>query len=257
MERADPWARLLAAAGAAGAGVALVYVIGGASLSIRYDGFGLPGNQAAAQTPREMLLAAGLRTLVVWTLVGAALVLALVRVPDAMPPAVTRRLRKRRGQTAAAVVAVVLLLVLRVWWPLAAFAAVLMIVLVTVRWRQRPVARALVGVAAVALVAVAYEADRLTYVVERTCVTRAVTGDPVPTAPVCGTLVAQLDRGFYLGVPLPARGEERTEPQALVYIPADRVQEAVSSKQQVSVTTSQAEARRERLLSRLFGLRVR
>jgi hypothetical protein len=35
------------------------------------------------------------------------------------------------------------------------------------------------------------------------------------------------------------------------------VQEAVSSKQQVSVTTSQAEARRERLLSRLFGLRVR
>jgi hypothetical protein len=257
VERADPWERALTVAGAAGGGVALVYVIGGTSLSMRYAGLGLPGNQAAAQTPREILLAAGLRTLVVWTLVGAALVLSLVRVPDATPPAVTRRLRRPRGPAAVAVVALVLLLVLKVWWPLAAFAALVMIMLVTVRWRKRHVARALVGVAAVTLVAVAYEADRLTYVVERTCVTRAVPGDPVPGAPVCGTLVAQLDRGFYLGVPLPPRGEQRTEPQALVYVPADQVQEAVSSKQQVSVTTSQAEARRERLLSRLFGLRVR
>jgi hypothetical protein len=257
VERADPWARLLAVAGAAGAGVALVYVIGGASLSIRYDGFGLPGNQSAAQTPREMLLAAGLRTLVVWTLVGVALVLSLMRVPDATPPALARRLRRRRGPAAAAAVAVGLLLVLEVWWPLAAFAALVVIVLVTVRWRERILARALAGVAAVTLVTVAYEADRLTYVVERTCVTRAVAGDPVPGAPVCGTLVAQLDRGFYLGVPLPAPDEERTRPQALVYIPADRVQEAVSSKQQVSVTTSQARARRERLVSRLFNLRVR
>jgi hypothetical protein len=257
VERGDPWSRVIAVAGAAG-GVALLYVIGGASLSIRYDGLGLPGNQAAAQTPREMLLAAGLRTLVVWTLVGAALVLSLVRVPDVTPPAVTRRLRKRRGPAAAAAVAVVLLLVLKVWWPLAAFAALVMIVIVTVRWRERTLARALVGVAAVTLVTVAYEADRLTYVVERTCVTPAVYGDPVPGAtPVCGTLVAQLDRGFYLGVPLPARGEERTQPQALVFVPADRVQQAVSSKQQVSVTTSQAEARRERLLSRLFDIRVR
>jgi hypothetical protein len=248
---------LLAAAGAAGAGVALVYVIGGASLSIRYDGFGLPGNQAAAQTPREMLLAAGLRTLVVWTLVGLALVLSLMRVPDATPPALARRLRRRRGPFAAAAVALVLLLVLEVWWPLAAFAALVVIVLVAVRWRERTLARALAGVAAVTLVTVAYEADRLTYVVERTCVTRAAVGDAVPRAPVCGTLVAQLDRGFYLGVPLPARGEERTRPQALVFVPADRVQEAVSSKQQVSVTTSQARARRKRLVSRLFNLRVR
>ena len=257
MERADPWERALAVAGAAGAGIALVYVIGGTSLSMRYAGLGLPGNQAAGQTPREILLAAGLRTLVVWTLVGAVLVLSLVRLPDAMPPTVTRRLRKRRGLIAAAVVAVVLLLVLKVWWPLAAFAALVMIMLAAVRWRQRPVARALVGVAAVTLVAVAYEADRLTYLAERTCVTRAVAGDPVPGAPVCGTLVAQLDRGFYLGVPFPPPGEQHTQPQSLVFIPADRVQEAVTSKLQVSVTTSEADARREQLLSRLFGLRPR
>ena len=253
MERADFWARVL---GAVGAGAALVYVIGGTSLSMRYAGLGLPGNQAAAQTPREILLAAGLRTLVVWTLVGAALVLALVRVPDHTPPAIARRLRRRRGPVAAAVVALVLLLVLRVWWPLAAFAAVVAIVLVTVRWGDRSFARAVVGVAAVTLVAVAYEADRLTYIVERTCVTRAVAGDPVPGAPVCGTHVAQLDRGFYLGVSLPPPGAH-TAPQELVFIPADRVQEAVSRKQQVMVTTNEAEARREPLLSRLFNLRVR
>jgi hypothetical protein len=256
VERPDPWARVLAFAGAAGAAVALIYVIGGASLSIRYDGFGLPGNQSAAQTPREVLLAAGLRTLVVWTLVGAALVLALVRVPDAAPPALTRRLRRRRGPAAVAVVAVVLLLVLRVWWPLAALAALVVIVFVTVRWKERPLARALAGVAAVSLVTVAYEADRLTYMVERTCVTRAVADDPVPGAPVCGTLVAQVDRGFYLGVPLPDPGEH-TEPQALVFVPADRVSEATSRKQEVMVTTSHADGRRERLVSRLFGLRVR
>jgi hypothetical protein len=262
VERADPWARLLAAAGAAGAGAALVYVIGGASLSMRYDGFGLPGNQAAAQTPRELLLAAGLRTLVVWTLVGVALVLSLVRVPDATPPALARRLHRRRGPLAAAAVALVLLVVLDVWWPLAAFAALVVIVLVTVRWKGRPLARAVAGVAAVTLVAVAYEADRLTYVVERTCVTRALPAGsaepsgPALDGPVCGTLVGQQERGFYLGVPLPGPGEH-TPPQELVFVPADRVQQAVSRKQEVRVTTSKAEARREQLLSRLFNLRVR
>ena len=97
MERGDPWARLIAAAGAVGAAVALVYVIGGASLSLRYEGFGLPGHQAAAQTPREVLLAAGLRTLAVWTLVGAVLVLSLRRLPDATERALAGWLRRPAG----------------------------------------------------------------------------------------------------------------------------------------------------------------
>lgn len=63
--------------------------------------------------------------------------------------------------------ALVLLLVLRVWWPLAAYAALLAIVLASVRWREHQLPRLLASVAAVALVGVAYEADRLSYWLRR------------------------------------------------------------------------------------------
>jgi hypothetical protein len=234
-----------------GAIVALVYVIGGASLALRYDGFGLPGHQAAAQTPREVLLAAGLRTLAVWAVISVAMVALLGRLPMATKRALARRLRRPAGMLAAAAVALALLLLLRVWWPLAAYAAVLVVVLSSVHWWDRPLARLLATVAAVAVVGVAYEADRLSYVVERSCVTLAQ-----ESGRVCGTLVGHQDRGFYLGVPVAAAGAH-SPPQELVFIPAERVREAESDNQLLRVTTERADTRRARLPSRLWNLRVR
>lgn len=239
-----------------------MYVIGGASLSIRYDGFGLPGNQAAAQSPREVLLAAGLRTLVVWTLVGIAFVLLLRRLPEATPRALSRGLGRPVGVLSAAAVALALLLVLRVWWPIAAYAALLVIVLVSVRRKDDRLTRLFASVAVVVLVAVAYEADRLTYGVERTCVTPARESQSTEAAestidsPICGTLVGHQERGFYLGVPIAAPGRN-SAPQELAFVPADRVLHATSRKQLLRVTRTYAERRRERLISRLWNLRVR
>ena len=246
----DPWGRAVAAAGAVGAFVALLYVIGGAALSIRYQGFELPGNVAAVQTPREVLLAAGLRTLGIWALVGVVLVLALRRLPEDRGRAMADWLRTRAGIFAAVAVALAFMLVLRVWWPLAAYAALLWIVVTSVVWRERRVARWLAAVGAVAVVAVAYEADRLSYYVERTCVR------PASGRELCGTLVGQHDRGFYLGVPI-GEAEEHAPPQELVFLPADQVEGASSAKLLVRVTSATAENRRERLLWRLGNLRVR
>jgi hypothetical protein len=271
VERNDPWARVVAAAGAIGAGVALVYVIGGMSLSLRYEGFGLPGQQAAALTPREVLLAAGLRTLVLWAAIGVALILALRALPDGAVQTVARRLRTRWGLLAVAALAVALLLVLKVWWPLAALGALLAIVLASVHWRSHPVRRVLVSALSIGLVAISYEADRISYLVEWTCVRAATTSaasgaDAAAAASahqngarrVCGTLIGQQDRGFYLGVPGTAdRSEQGAGPYRLVFIPATVVEEAYSDKRLARVIPSSAEARREPLRSRLSDIRVR
>ena len=246
MERDDLWSRVIVAAGAIGGTVALVYVIGGAALSLRYDGFGLPGQQAAAYTPRETLLAAGLRTLVVWAALGIALILALRALPDASVRAVAAWLRTPVGVITVAVIVVALVLLLNVWWPLVALGAVIAIVLASVYWESRPARRLLVSALSVSLVAVAYEADRISYLVEWTCV------DLAPKRHLCGSLIGQQDRGFYLGVPTEAAG-----PYRLTFIPATRVDAANSHKELARVIPSRAEARRETLISRITDVHVR
>ena len=57
----SPWAAVVNAAGAAGAAIASVYAIGSIVTSLRYEGFGLGGQEAVAVTPREVLLFAGTR----------------------------------------------------------------------------------------------------------------------------------------------------------------------------------------------------
>lgn len=79
---------------------------------------------------------------------------------------------------------------------------------------------------------------------------------PTVDSRTCGTLVGQQERGFYLGVPVAAPGEH-TRPQGLVFVPADQVRQATSHKQRVLVTRIHAEARRKRLISRLWNIRVR
>jgi hypothetical protein len=267
VERSDAWARIIAAAGAVGAAIALVYVIGGASLSLRYDGFGLPGQQAAALTPREVLLAAGLRTLVVWAGLGFLLVLVVRAFPDAVR-AIVERLRRPSGVAAVVVVVLAMLLLLNVWWPLVAFIAVLTIILASAYWESRPVRRILVSTISIALVAVAYEADRISYQLEWTCVSRSTdqrgSGIARQSAAaeagrrLCGILIGQQDRGFYLGVPSGVdQTTQETLPYRLVFIPATLVQGAASRKELAQVITSHAEARRESLLSRLSDVRVR
>jgi hypothetical protein len=270
VERDDLWARVIAAAGAIGAAVALVYVIGGASLSLRYEGFGLPGQQAAALTPRETLLAAGLRTLAVWAALGVALVVAIRSLPDGTVRAVAGRLRKPSGLLAVAALALALLLLLNVLWPLAAVGALVAIVLASVYWGSRPVRRILVTTLSIGLVAVAYEADRLSYYVESTCVGVARAAGPsghdagsrgsdlLPGRRICGILIGQQDRGFYLGVPPKARqATEDARPFRLAFIPEARVEEAYSRRQLARVIPSRAEVRRESLLTRLWNIRVR
>lgn len=242
MESQDPLSRLGAVAGAVVGGAGFIYIVGALSLSLRYAAFGLPGQQAAALTPREVLLAAGLRTLVIWVAIGAGIVLALTVHDRWLAERITELVRRRWAQVALAVLALALLF-LRVWWPLALLIGVLVATYATVTWDGPSLKRVLVTVLALGLVTVAYEADRISYYVEWTCV---AVKDPVGES--CGVLVGQQDRGFYLGVP---DGGE------LLFAPAARVVHASSTRRLARATQPARDDRRETLVSRLVGVRVR
>jgi hypothetical protein len=230
------------AAGAVGA-VGLVYVVGGLSLSLRYDGLGLPGQESAAVTPREMLLAAGLRTMVIWGILGFAVALALAAGGKRVARAIDPRRRRPVGATAVAALALGLLFV-HVVWPLVTLVAVLFTTYATVHWE----AWRRLGVTALAVgaVAVAYEADRITYQVESTCVNLKE-----PVGRPCGVLVGQQDRGFYLGV------SEGSATKGLLFVPTSRVSSASSHKKLEDVTVNHGHSRRETIVSRVGNIDIR
>jgi hypothetical protein len=245
VERNSPWTTLLNALGAVGAAVGIVYVIGGVVLSLRYEGFGLSGQQGVALASRELLFFYGGRSLVIWALLGGLLVFVLWQLPERTVKPVAERVRTPLGVGVTVVVVVALMPVLHVWWPLAAIVAVVVILMAVTYWRSRPVALFLMSAAAIALVAVAYEADRLKYVVDEACVVLA-DGD----GRACGLLIGQNDRGTYLGRP-------SGESYRLLFIPAERVLEASSEKRGAHVTPDRAEARRESPAGRVLGLEIR
>lgn len=263
MDRSSPWTALLSAAGAAGAAIGLVYGIGGVVLSLRYDGFGLTGQQAVAYASREVLLFHGARSLFIWALLGAALVLSLRPLADDTRRAIEDRLRTRWGLIGIAALAVGLFLVLRVWWPLAGLGAVLAILLAEARWPDRPLARFLASASAVALVAVAYEADRITYQLDWTCVDVAADAEGGRASErSCGILIGQTDRGYYIGQPQSSSSlsDAPFEPDSryrLVFIPADRVTGSYAEKQKARVIRDNADSRREWLPSRLGDIEIR
>ena len=263
MDRSSPSATLLSAAGAAGAAIGLVYGIGGVVLSLRYDGFGVTGQQAVAYTPREVLLFHGARSLLIWALLGAALVLSLRALADDAPKAIEARLRTRWILVGVGALALGLFLVLRVWWPLAAPAAVLAILVAEAHWPDRPLARFLASASAVALVAVAYEADRITYQLDWTCVDVATDADASRASErSCGILIGQTDRGYYIGQPESSSSltEAPFEPGTryrLVFIPADGVAGSYAEKQKARVIRDIADSRRKWLPSRLGDIEVR
>jgi hypothetical protein len=238
----DPLSRLGAVAGAVLGGVGFIYVVGALSLSLRYAAFGLPGQQAAAMTPREVLLAAGLRTLVIWVAIGAAIVLALTARDRWLASRIRELVRRRWVQVSLMAIAIALLF-MRVLWPLAVLVAVLVATYATVSWDGLSVKRVLVTVLALGLVTVAYEADRISYYLEWTCV---MTREPAGES--CGVLVGQQDRGFYLGVPEGGR---------LLFVPAGRVASASSRRQLARAAQPARGDRREPIVSRLVDLRVR
>jgi hypothetical protein len=222
----------------------------------RYDGFGISA-QAVTVTPREQLLVRGGVALVVWTILGLVLagVLWMIGRPGSTAESASAQADKQRvggGSRAGGVVAsglvlaiavlVLLLMFLRVWWPLFALMAS-MVVLVAIRWEAGIARRFLVCALAVGMVAIAYEAGRLTFVVERTCVQVSK-----PQGRTCGILIGQTDRGMYLGK-IMRRGHE----SALVFIPARRVRSARTTKLATTVTPNAADTRRKQLLSRVIG----
>jgi hypothetical protein len=245
MAPSDPLGRLTSAAGAVVGAVGFVYLVGALSLSLRYEGFGLPGQHAAAVTPREVLLAAGLRTLVIWVALGLAIALSLTVREGWLAGVIQQRLMTSWGRVAVVALAIALLFV-RVLWPLAVLVGVLATTYATVTWAPASARRVLVTTLAIGLVTVADEADRLSYYVEATCV-----DEREPAGRSCGLLVGQQDRGFYLGV------TERSGAASVLFVPASRVASASSRKQLSRVNERAGRDRRKRIVSRVTDLRVR
>jgi hypothetical protein len=260
VDRDNPWATLINAAGAAGAVVVLLYAIGGLVLSMRFAGFGLNGQEAAALVPREVLLFAGARSLALWALAGVVLVLMLrgcLWLFGRMQSA--GRAGPLSGRSVVVVLAgvlltagLVLVLVSRVVWPLAALAAAAAILGVEACWRDRPVRRLLITLASLALVAVAYEADRLKYTLNWTRVDVAQERDDIR-----GILIAHTDRGLYVGAPPSTDPSGRALPYRLVFVPQSRVDEAFASRRTKEVIEQTAEDRRRAPLARVSDIEVR
>jgi hypothetical protein len=242
MAAQDPLGRLTNAAGALLGGVGFIYVVGALSLSLRYEGYGLPGQHTAALSPREVLLTAGLRTLVVWVAIGAVIAWALTWWERRPARWIKRRLQTKEG-IAVAVLIGVALLCLRVVWPFVAYLGILATAYATATWwSASSVKRLLVTALAIGATTVAYEADRISYIVERTCL-----NVKDPGRRTCGLLVGQQDRGFYVGV-RDAVGVR------LVFVPAPRVASASTRKEPLRV---EAGDRRKTVILRVPGIRVR
>jgi hypothetical protein len=242
MAAQDPLGRLTTAAGALVGGVGFIYVVGALSLSMRYEGYGLPGQHAAAVSPREVLLTAGLRTLVVWVAIGSVIAWALTWRGRRPARWIKRQLRTKEG-IAAAVLIGAALLCLRVVWPFVAYLGILATAYATATWwSASSVKRLLVTALAIGATTVAYEADRISYIIERTCLNLTD-----PARRTCGLLVGQQDRGFYVGV-------RDSLGVRLVFVPAARVTSASTQKEPLRV---RAGYRRQTVFLRLPDLRVR
>jgi hypothetical protein len=247
----SPWAAVVNAAGAAGAAIASVYAVGSIVMSLRYEGFGLSGQGAVAVTPREVLLFAGARSLVIWAAVGFVITLVLRRLDEETARRFLRRIARPSGAAGLTVVVVVLVLALHVMWPLAVVLALLVLVKAAASWRGRPVLRVVAAAAAIAAVALSFEADRLRYQLDMSCVTLL---EAAGGARVCGILVGQNERGIYIGV-APAAGDSAKR-HALRFVPAEQVQTADSVKTPRRVIDEFAHVRRKPLVERLLGFRV-
>ncbi len=249
MTRDNPWAGVVNAAGAAGAAIASVYAIGAVVMSLRYEGFGISGQEAVAVTPREVLLFAGSRSLAIWTAVGLIITIGLRRLQGELAGTLVAWLRRPPGIVALSALVVALVALPHVVWPLAVVFALGLLLAGATSWHARPVLRAVAAAAAVAAVALGVEADRLRYQLVVSCVDVDAT-----RTPRCGILVGQNELGTYVATP-PATGA-RSGRYAMIFVPAARVRTASSHKEPRMVIEEFARARRRPLLDRLLGIRI-
>jgi hypothetical protein len=146
------------------------------------------------------------------------------------------------------VACLLVLLLAHRWWVLVAVLAVPSIALAVARWRGRPALWLPVSALAIAIVATAYEADRLNYIVEWRCVQMSAGTE------TCGIDIATTSDGVYLGQP---RERGSTDASQVLFIPSARVASSYTVTRKERVTPEQAVSRRRSLLSRLLGLEVR
>ena len=288
MEEGGGWRSVLNVVGTLGGAVGLVYVVGGGALSLRYEAFGLSGQRSVPLLQREYAFYAGLRSLVIWGLIGVAVFYSLSTAAQRIRGEPLARLKTMRGRVAAAAVVaaliVLLLFTLRVWWPLAAVLGLLAALAAQLYWQARRVARVAVAVAAIVLIAVTYEADRITYRLERVYV--ALAGDVKPrdvtvvpqqagradktprtalyledgkTQPLCtpradllcGILIAQTGSGIYLGSPDGASGRG-PYPGAVVFLPDRNIASFSVEKIQARAAPLVVKRRRKTLSKRIW-----
>jgi hypothetical protein len=264
--------------------VGVVYVVGGGVLSLRYEGFGLSAQRSVALLQREYVFFAGFRSLVIWGLIGGVVILALGRSAD--------RIRKLGGHlesrpvrfaAGGAVLALLLILVLRVWWPLAAVFGLPVALAAQLYW-NRPLAKLAAAVATIVLIAVTYEADRITYVLERvyvelggdvdaadlvdvaspstnvesTTAKSIVGGEMLPFCArregrICGILIAQTGQGLYVGLPgATSVPRHNRYPGAIAFVPERNVKSFVVEKTQARVPDVIMDRRRKLLRERIL-----
>jgi small neutral amino acid transporter SnatA (MarC family) len=267
--READWKTLATWAGIVGGAVGLVYAVGAVVLLLRYAGFQF-GAQTLAVTPREQILIRGGVALALWGTIGAALITVVrfglraltmlqkhpapreqPRAASSSPPATPsiRGPSRLAVFIVAAVACFLVVLLAHRWWIFAALLAVPCIALAVTRWHGRPALWLPVSALAVAVVAAAYEADRLSYVVEWRCVRMSASTDTT-----CGVDLATKSEGVYLGQP---REKGSTSPSRVVFIPSSKVAGSYTVTRKEGVTPDQTVSRRRSLLSRVFDVSVR
>jgi hypothetical protein len=272
VDREADWKTLATWAGIAGGAVGLVYAVGAVVLLLRYGGFQF-GAQTLVVTPREQILIRGGVALALWGAIGAAVITAMrlvVRTLTALrkhrasreprnpgssrPPAKPSDTGRSRSALliavgiAAGMACVLVLLLAHRWWILVAGLAVPSIALAVSRWHGRPALWLPLSALAIAIVAAAYEADRLSYVVEWRCVQMSAGTEN------CGIDIATRSEGVYLGQP---RESGSTRASRVLFIPSSKVVSSYTETHEERVTPEQAVSRRRSLLSRLVDLQLR
>jgi hypothetical protein len=159
-------------------------------------------------------------------------------------------------------------MLLHVWWPLAATGGLLLMTVAEVAPGWGSLARAVVGVIAIAGIAITYEADRLHFTADRVFVDVASsvnTADITISGPtrrdivrciqrsreLCGVLIAHDGLGVHLAVASGTQPHSGTASERVVLIPQRHVESLFIEKTRAHVTVPSQQARRKPLRARI------
>jgi hypothetical protein len=243
---------------------ALIFFVGSSILALRYDGLGLPPLRAATAVTREYAFGIGAQALAVWGVCAAAIAYLPGRWIYDRHLGTTPKVLWGWLLTLVAI-CVVLLMTLHRWFPLALVVALAWEVAALSLIRRR-LLRTLATVSAVGLAVIAYEADRVNYVLDRAFVevksrrdSANLTGLPDKQKQVknpdrfcvqghyiiCGPLLGWRDGGLLLG----AAGDEYRPPR-IMFLPASRIVNVYVEKAHAHLTDDLRNRRRTPLRCR-------